>query len=129
MLSLLDRRSGPVGGFDQQLDMHHATLDAGPFREPGGPEHAQHPPVVRHRLGDKAGDAALAGGSRQVLEQDGADPPTLLFVADNERHLGRVSGAGTVVASDTHQPVAQFSPQRHPRVVVEMGEPFDLLDA
>ena len=93
VLALLDRGPRPVGGFDQQLDVHDAALDAGPFREPGGPEHAEHLAVVGERLGDEPGDPALSGGGRQVLEQDGADPPTLVFVADDERHLGRV-GAG-----------------------------------
>ena len=35
VLSRLDRGARPVGGFDQQLDVHDAAFDAGPFREPG----------------------------------------------------------------------------------------------
>jgi hypothetical protein len=120
VLSFLDRRSGPVGGLDQHLDVHQVALDAGPLRESGGPEDAEHPIVVSRGLRDEAGDAALPGGGRQVLEQDGADSPTLLLVADDERHLGRVVGALTVVTSDTHDPVAQLCHQRHPTLAVHV---------
>ena len=79
---------------------------------PAAAEHAEHLAVAGERLGDEPGDPALSGGGRQVLEQGGADPSTLVFVADDERHLGRVGARLTVVASDADEPVAELGHQR-----------------
>ena len=90
VLSLLDRGPRPIGGFDQQLDVHDAVLDRGSVPRSRRPGTRRASGGCGQRLGDEPGDPALAGGGRQVLEQDGADPAALLFVADDERHLGRV---------------------------------------
>ena len=45
-----------------------------------------------------------------LREQSGADPPTLVFVADDKRDVSRIGAELTVVASDTDDPVDFLAP-------------------
>ena len=54
----------------------------------GVAERLDHPAVVGQRLGDELGDAALAAGLGQVLEQQLRQPTALVGVLDEEGDLG-----------------------------------------
>ena len=87
--------------------------------KPAAANTSEHLAVAAQRLGDEPRDPALAGGGRQVLEQHGADSPTLLFVAHDERHLGRIGTRLSVVPGDAHEPIAELGHQHHAGFMVK----------
>jgi hypothetical protein len=93
----------------------------------GVEEDPHHPAVLGEHLRDEARDAALAGGRREVLEQHRAEPAALVGVLDEEGHLGLLGPRHAVVAADADELVAEQEDERHPVVVVDVGEPVQVL--
>jgi hypothetical protein len=85
-------------------------------------EDAHHPAVLRQHLRDEALDAALAGGRGEVLEQDRAQPATLVGVLDEEGDLGVVGVGIPVEPADRDDLVAEQHHERDPVDVVDVGE-------
>ena len=75
-----------------------------PLDEAGVPEDVEHAQVLSHRLGPEAGDPRRPAQLRQVLEQQGADPPTLEVVTDHEGDLSLPRGGDDEVADPHHGP-------------------------
>ena len=94
--------------------------------KPGVGEHAEHLAVLGQHRRREAGDARLPGRDGQVLEEDRGDPPAVVGVVDEERHLGVAAGPVTVVAGDADQLVADDPDERHAIDVVDVGEPLQV---
>ena len=121
-----------VGGQDRELDDEHAVLHALADPVAGVGEDLGHPPVLRQDLGDEPGDATLARGLREVLEQELGDPAALVGVLDEEGDLG-LARARVVVepvpAADADHLAAQGEDQRDAVDVVDLGEALDVAAA
>ena len=119
-----------VGGVDRELEGEHALLVAAHDLVPGRAEGLDHPVVVGQHLGGEALEPPLAARLGQVLQEQLGDAPAVVLVLDEERHLRRprplvgvvLVGDG-VVAADRDHPAPQQHHQRHPAVVVDLGEP------
>jgi hypothetical protein len=83
-------------------------------------------PVFREHLGLEPEQTALAGGGREVLEQDGPQPPALMPVFDDEGHLGDPRVVDAVVAPDPDELVAEQGDERDPAHEVDVGEVLQL---
>ncbi len=90
-------------------------------------EHAEHPTVVRQRLGDEGVHATGATDRGQVLQHDRREPAALLVVLHRERDLGFFRTGQPVVACDRDDLVAELGDERHAVFVVDMGEVRELL--
>ena len=112
-----------VGGVDRELEGEHALVVAAGDAVAGVAEGLDHPLVVGQHLGGEPLDAPLPARLGQVLEQQLPDPPALVLVLDQERHLG-LAGLGDVVAPDRDHPALEQQHQRHPVGVVDVGEPL-----
>jgi hypothetical protein len=127
VLAALLHLAGLLGRGDREAQMHHAIGVLALDLISGVAEDAQHAAVVREHLGDEPGDAVLASGIGQVLEQDGSDAPALVRVLDHERHLGfgRV-GSEPLVPSNGHDPWTADDHQRFALPVIDVDEPFEV---
>ena len=67
------------------------------------------------------------GGGGEVFEQDGADAAALVGVGDVEGHLGLGRVIEPVVAADADDVAADGDHQRHPVLVVDLGEALEFL--
>ncbi len=121
VLAALHHPDRGVGGQDRELDQQHPVLDALGHPVAGVGEHLGHPAVLRQHLGDEAGDAALACGLGQVLQQQVGDAAPLVGVLDEEGDLGPVV-LGPVEAADADHLLAHGEDERHPVDVVHLGE-------
>ena len=63
----------------------------------------------------------------EVLEHDRREPASLLVVLHRERDLGLVRAGGPVVARHRDDLVTELGDERHPVVVVHVGEVLELL--
>ena len=117
-----------LGRLDGEHDAHDTVGEAGRILEAGRVEEIAHATVLRQRVGDEPGDAVRPGDHREVLEQDRAEPPTLVGVVDGERHLclGAVTSRIAVIARHRDHLVVELGDERHAVVVVDLGEAFDL---
>ena len=103
----------------------HAVLVAADHAVARVAEGVDHPGVVGQHLGGEPLDAALAGGLGEVLEQQLGDAAAVVLVLDEERDLG-LGVADDVVAADGDHLALQQQHQRHPLVVVDVGEARDV---
>ena len=121
-----------LGRVDVELQMQHAVGELAADLVAGVAEHPHHLVVLGQDLGLEAPHAALPGRSREVLEQDRAEPAALVVVADDEGHLRRadhllpVGPERALVAADGDDLAAEQDDERHPRVVVDDGEPLQV---
>jgi len=83
----LPRALGLAGG---KRDVHDAGLRRALDHEAGRREDLQHLVVLAEDVGLEVRDAARTCDRGQVLEEDGADPTTLMRIGDGERDLGRM---------------------------------------
>ena len=88
----------PVGGVQRrgrhvgaQLDGDLAVRRAPRDREAGPAEHAEHAVVVAQHLGLEPGQAVRATQGGEVLEQQDAEPASVVLVGHQERHLGALA--------------------------------------
>ena len=78
-------------------------MPAGILGEPRIPEHFSHGTVLRECFRHEGLNALLAGVGGQVLQEERAQPPALVGVADHERDLGfGRAGWKAVVAGHAH---------------------------
>lgn len=94
---------GAVGGFEVELQAHHAVLEASLLGVPGVGEHLDHLGVGGQHLGGEPADAALPGDRGDVLQEGGGDAPALVGVLHEERDLGLVgllAGRGPPARAD-----------------------------
>ena len=85
-------------------------------------EDRDHLAVLRQDVGHEPAYALLLGDGREVLQQHRPHAAALVGVGDVERHLGR-GRVDAVVAGDADDVVVHRRDQRHPLVVVHLGEP------
>ena len=62
-----------------------------------------------------------------MFQQDGADAAALVRVGDVERDFGFLGVIEPVVAADAHDFAADGDHERHPVLVVHLGEALELL--
>jgi hypothetical protein len=115
-------RQRPLGRVDVEGEVHDAVVDVAADLVARLGEDREHPPVLGQHLGDEAGDALLARGGGQVLQEHRAHAAALVGVGDVERHLGEVV-LDPVVAADPDDRVAGQDDEGHPVGVVDLGEP------
>ena len=124
---VFDRRPGFVGRFDRQLDVHDAIGVARPFSSNPA---AWNTSSIRRLWGSVSATNRVIPCSRAAAARCSsstvADPPALMLVGDDERHLGLALVGRPVVAGDADDLVAQLGDERHPGVVVDVGEMLDL---
>lgn len=126
---------GALGGFEAELQVYDAVLEAALLGVPGVREHLDHLVVGGEHLGREAADAPLARHGRDVLEQRGGDAPALVGVLDEERDLGLVGGrrgghpVGTnaVIAYGGDELAADRGRESHPVHKVVVREAVDVL--
>ncbi|CAB4907925.1 unannotated protein [freshwater metagenome] len=129
LLALVGHRQRLLGGRDREGEVDDAVLVGAPRLVAGVQEHPDHAGVLAEHLGDEPGDAPLAGGGGQVLQQHRAQPASLVGVLDEEGDLGVVGARVAVVAADADELLAQQDDEGHPVVVVDVGEPVEVLVA
>ena len=122
MLAALHDPDRGVGRLDRELELEHALVVGTDDPVAGVAEGLDHPLVVGEHLGDEPVHAALAGGLGEVLEEDLGDPAALVLVLDEEGDLG-LAGLDHVVPPDRDHLALQGHHERHPLVVVDLGEP------
>ena len=116
-----DLQRGPrLGDGEGQLDVALGELAGG--RVAGGPEDAEHRPVGRQDVGGEAGDPPLARRAGQVLQQQRTQAPALVAVLHDEGDLRVLRARKAVVADHADDRVVEGGDQRHPVVVVDLGE-------
>ena len=79
-----------LGGVDVELEVQHAVGERPADLVAGVAEHPHHRAVLHEHLGLEAAQPVLPCGGGEVLEEDRAQPPALVGVARDERHLGRL---------------------------------------
>ena len=127
LLPLVGDGEGVLGLLDREGQVDDAVLVGALGLVAGVLEDPHHRAVLRQHLGDEAPDAALAGGRGEVLEQDRAQAAALVGVLDQEGDLGVVGAGVPVVAADADDLVPEQDHERHPLVVVDVGEPVQVL--
>ncbi len=114
---------------DAHLDRDDAVGKRAVRLEPRPLEDRQHPTVLGKHLGGEARDAVRTGNDREMLEQHRRDTAPLVLVVDGERDLRVATARPLVVARDADEVVAEQRHERHAVVVVDGGEPPDVVGA
>src|SRR5579871_4027417 len=110
---------------DGERDPDHVPFERATCAEPRVAKHAEHALVAGKRLGDETGEPAGACGVGEPLQQQRTEAVVLVGVGDDEGHL-RLALALPVVPPDADELAVELEHQRHPAVVVDVGEPVDL---
>ena len=125
-LPRLDHPLAGVGGLDAEPHLDHALVEGARHLEPGVVEHAEHAAVAGQDGGGEPVEAVLPGRHGQVLEQHRGQPPTLVLVVHDERHLGLVAVGPDVVARHPHDVAVELGHQRHVGHVVDVGDAVEV---
>ncbi len=118
----------------RERQREHPGGDRALHREPALREHLEHAVVLAEDVRLELGDAVGARDRHQVLEEQRADPASLVLVGDGERHLGarrRRAVVDRVVAADADDALAVALDERRDQAdvahEVELGEAGELL--
>ena len=122
----LDGRLGLGGRLEVEAHLDHAVGEAGGGLEARLGEHADHRRLSGSTDAVNPRQAHLPRPRREVLEQHGGQPATVVGVVDEERHLGLGPVPPAVVAGDPDELVAAQRDEGEAVDVVDVGEALEV---